>query len=559
MKKLKNIVIIALLAGLVSCSKQFDINDNPNDPTALQESVLLPRIQKYLGFAMGMGGDTDNLNVSKGGFGTNLSAYMHQMTHYGNADDYGAQANDYYWSQGWNISYRDVLTNLNSVIEQGTLNQNLKYVGIAKILKAYTFSVLVDLYGDVPFSEANQSVNGILYPKYDTGSEIYPQLFTLLDQGIADIQNTDAANLSVPKTDDVIYGGNVSNWVKAANSIKLKLLVQQRKVKDVSSEVNALLSNSANLISSNDQSFMIRYGKNEATDDRNPGFSEYFATQRTMHPSPWLYEIMKGYNANILTGIQDPRIPYYFYNQIKSTAAPNPIVEYRDGGFVSKYFGSQGTNRGTNVQNIVSLFGVYPVGGRYDDGQGGTATANSGTGAAPYRLITYADILFLKAELVNEGIVAGNAADILKSAVQASFSMVDYVVANNGSSQTIPTLSGTAAETTYIDALLTKFNSVSSAKKLEYIITEKWLSSVGTWIDQYNDYRRTGYPILFAPNGTVTPPAGGNGGDDLPAVPVSSSRGFPLSLPYISDEINTNPNAPQQKGDLTSAKVFWMP
>ncbi|WP_202912375.1 SusD/RagB family nutrient-binding outer membrane lipoprotein [Sphingobacterium olei] len=559
MKKIKNIIVIALLAGLASCSKHFDINDNPNDPTSLQESALLPRIQKYLGFALGMGGDTDDLNVSKGGFGTNLSAYMHQMSHYGNADDYGAQANDYYWSQGWNISYRDVLTNLNSIIEQGVSNDNLRYVGIAKIMKAYTYSVLVDLYGDVPFSEANQSVGGILYPKYDSGSEIYPQLFTLLEEGIADLQNTDATNLSVPSTDDVIYGGNATNWVRAANSIKLKLLVQQRKIKDVSAEVNALLANPSDLISSTEQSFMIRYGKNEATDDRNPGFSEYFATQRTMHPSPWLYEIMKGYNSNILTGIEDPRTPYYFYNQIKANAAANPIVEYRDGGFVSKYFGSQGTNRGSNVQNIVSLFGIYPVGGRYDDGQGGTANANSGTGAAPYRLITYADILYLQAELINESVISGNADEVLEAAVKESFKMVDYVVANNGSSQTIPALSGTAAETTYIDALLVKFNSASAAKKLEYIMTEKWLSSVGTWIDQYNDYRRTGYPILFAPNGTVTPPAGGNGGDDLPAVPVSSSRGFPLSLPYISDEINTNPNAPQQKTDLTSAKVFWMP
>src|SRR5690606_5356869 len=88
-----------------------------------------------------------------------------------------------------------------------------------------------------------------------------------------------------------------------------------------------------------------------------------------MHVSPWLYEIMKGYNTSILNGVEDPRIPYYFYNQMTADDPAHPDVEYRDGGFVSKYFGSQGANRGKNLQDYVTLFGIYPVGGRYDDGK----------------------------------------------------------------------------------------------------------------------------------------------------------------------------------------------
>ncbi|GHE37499.1 SusD/RagB family nutrient-binding outer membrane lipoprotein [Sphingobacterium griseoflavum] len=549
--KIKNILLIGIAISSVSCSNQLDVNEDPNNPTGLSSAVLLPRVERFVGDAMAMGS----------GFSNNLSAYTHQMVHYGSADQYGAAGNDFYWEQAWTYSYRNVITNANVIIKQSTESGDLRYAGIAKVLKAYTFSVLVDLFGNVPFTEANMLVEEIRYPKYDNGAEIYPQLIELINSAIADLENTDAPNLLVPGADDVIYGGNAGNWIKAANSLKFKLLVQQRKVSDVTSDVNQLL-NAGDLIATTAESFKIPYGPNAATDDRNPGFGEYYATQRTMHVSPWLYEIMKGYNTNILTGIEDPRIPYYFYNQLTASAAPRADVEYRDGAFVSKYFGSQGPNRGANLQNQVTLFGIYPVGGRYDDGQGGTASASSGTGAAPYRLITYADILFLKAELIQEGIVAGNAATALSDALKESFRMIDQVVAGNGSSQTIPAIAASDAETEYIDAVMTRFNAGNAAKKLEYIMTEKWLSSVGSWVDQYTDYRRTGYPVLFDPaavGGSVTPPAGGNGGENLPAVRVISNRRFPNSLPYVQSELNLNLNAPEQKTDLSAAKVFWMP
>src|SRR5574340_1516458 len=112
-----------------------------------------------------------------------------------------------------------------------------------------------------------------------------------------------------------------------------------RRVKNVSAEVTALLSNPANLISNTDENFQIPY----SAVNKNPGYDDYSAAQKTKYISPWFYEIMKGYNQNILTGIEDPRIPYYYFNQIKvgatSTPDGNP-VEYRDGSFLAIYFGS---------------------------------------------------------------------------------------------------------------------------------------------------------------------------------------------------------------------------
>jgi len=207
------------------------------------------------------------------------------------------------------------------------------------------------------------------------------------------------------------------------------------------------------------------------------------------------------------------------------------------------------------------MFGIYPVGGKYDDGSGTVVNATSGTGAAPYRLITHADILFLKAELMQEGVITGDAAATLEAAIKASFTQVDGVVTATGSTG-VPNLANSAAAAEYVTKVMAQFASANASKKLEIIMTQKWLSSVGSWVDQYTDYRRTGYPLLFDPaalGGTVTPPAGGNGGDDMPAVPVLSNRKFPMSLPFIIDEINLNLNAPAQKTDLSTAKVFWMP
>ena len=99
-------------------------------------------------------------------------------------------------------------------------------------------------------------------------------------------------------------------------------------------------------------------------------------------------------------------------------------------------------------------------------------------------------------------------------------------------------------------------------------MTQKWLSSVGSNVDQYTDYRRTGFPILFDPNNTsmapggfVQPPINGDPTGFPGAqrkVPVTLSRAFPLSLPWPQTEIEANPNAPSQK-TVATYKVFWMP
>ena len=104
------------------------------------------------------------------------------------------------------------------------------------------------------------------------------------------------------------------------------------------------------------------------------------------------------------------------------------------------------------------------------------------------------------------------------------------------------------------------------SKQLQIIMTQKWISSFGSAVDAYTDYRRTGFPILFDPNnplmapgGYAIPPVNGNPLIDPQApVPVSLNMAYPLSLPWPSAELTSNSSAPAQKQPATD-KVFWQP
>jgi len=572
--KLKYIIPVMFVLITSSCKKNLDINHDPDNPTSLPISKILPTVERDLGLALSMGTSwTNDYGNPSGGLGMELETYVHRTTQRGTPpDQYTVSGTDFYMQAGWTDMYGLVLNNVERIIADGTAAGNMQYVGIAKIIKAYAFSQLADIFGDIPFSEANKLKGGNTAPKFDDDATIYPKLFALLDEGIANLSAA-ATNALKPGNDDVIYKGSIANWTKAANTIKLKLYTQERLVKNVSAEVNALIT-ANNLIGSTAQGFMMPFGSSVSPDDRNPGEREYFASQRTIDISPWFYETMKGINQ-FMPGTgnlnnPDPRIPYYFFNQIKvGQVAPNDAnqTEYRDGSFVSIYFGTTGPDAGRSQQNSLTTLGMYPSGGRYDDGQGrGTGlNQNSATGAAPYRFITYADRLYLEAELIKAGVIAGDARAKLLAAINESFKQVDFVVNLAKGSQTPPVLVGSAAVTTYINNVMAAYDA-DPTKQLQIIMTQKWISSFGNGIDAYTDYRRTRFPIIFdpndpvmAPNHFVQPPINGdpvNPGAQKP-VPVQTSLPYPLSIPWPTVELDVNSNAPAQKNPSTY-KPFWL-
>src|ERR1043165_1183425 len=138
-------LIVALM--LTSCKKMLDINSDPNNPTSIEVAKLLPTTERTLGDAMSM--DENNGGLSEG-----LAVYVHQMTTREEADKYGLVGTDNNIGIPWSKFYAStpnpglttpnfgVLQNLEDIINRSTEGGNLRYAGIAKILKAYTFSVL---------------------------------------------------------------------------------------------------------------------------------------------------------------------------------------------------------------------------------------------------------------------------------------------------------------------------------------------------------------------------------------------------------------------------------
>ncbi len=553
---MKKLLILFVISGFLSgCSKWLDVNTDESSPVDVPMSMLLPTIEKNAAASLSAGT----------GLGQDLGVYTHQFSTREEANAYGVDGNEYYTDLGWSTMYNTTLMNIEKVLIKATAQQAPYYSGIAKIIKAYMYSQYVDVFGDVPFSEANQKDKGILYPKFDKGETIYPQLFTMLDDAIADLKKP--AGAIYPGTDDLIFGGSAASWIKTANTIKLKLYNQIRLVDNtVGTKITALLANSTELISATTQSFVFPYTSKRTPDERNPAYVEtYEATQKTTHMSPWFFEILSGINP-IFSGISDPRLPYYFYKQLNSTQTGKDgnAFEYRVGGFTSIYFGSNGPDRDRSQDKSISVYGIYPCGGRYDQGDATTVTATSGTGAAPYRFLTYTDRLFIEAELLAAGVIAGDARAKFSAALTEAFKQVDYVVSKVASTQTVPTIATLATTTTYKTKILALYDAASAEKKMEIIMTQKWISSFGSYVDQYTDYRRTGYPVIFDPNNTtmapggyVTPPAGGDPDRTLPPVKVSCSLNYPLSLPWPNEEINKNANAPKQKTDPSTFKVFW--
>jgi hypothetical protein len=153
------IPLVGLLA--ISCKKFLDINTDPNNPTTIEVSKLLPTTQRTLGDALSM--DEQN-----GGLSEVLAVYTHQMSTRESPDKYGVTGADVSLQTAWSKLFSStanpgttfpvygVLQNLEDIIAKSTEAGNLVYAGIAKILKAYTYSVAVDVFGDVPYSEANK-------------------------------------------------------------------------------------------------------------------------------------------------------------------------------------------------------------------------------------------------------------------------------------------------------------------------------------------------------------------------------------------------------------------
>ena len=201
--KWKYILPAAIL--FASCKKSLDINTDPNNPnpSIISEQQLLPTAEKSLGDALAISSAaTTTIGIGAGvsggiqiaGLSDICSVFAHQTIQRSELDKYGVTGNSFDIQATWLSFYQGAVNNLEVIIQKATTNDDAVYNGIAKVLKAYAYSQFVDVFGNIPFSEASKLDSGITYPKFDKDADIYPQLFALLDDAISDLSNASSAN-----------------------------------------------------------------------------------------------------------------------------------------------------------------------------------------------------------------------------------------------------------------------------------------------------------------------------------------------------------------------------
>ena len=553
MKRKFYTLIGTALAALALSGCNLDINKDPYVVTNLNFDQLLTATEYEVG-----------INFAEGNYlNANFSAYVHHTVSR-EIDNYSLVASYATLGNTWEQAYKYSIKNCDALIENADKSGDAICAGIGRVLRTHVYLNLVDLWGDVPYSEAN--VAGIDKPKADKSADIYNALLESLNAAITNFNDEKAANANAPAGNDLFFKGDVKKWIKAANTLKLKLLVQSRlaksQVKDWKSELDALLAGDNFLADGEDLQFPHSTAMTPS-DERNSGYvDEYQGGQKTVYISPWFYECMSGntYNwkDNPFVRIKDPRIPYYFYNQVAADGDAANKTDYRDGAFISIVFGSNSGFTSMTQEKAMTTLGIYPVGGKFDKGEGTPIDAKSGNGIAPDKMLMAYSVPFMKAELILAGEASGDAKEELKKGIASSIAHVNSVTA--AADPTAPKLEGDAV-TDFIDAVLAKYDAANDNRKMEIVMTQKWIANFYNPVEAYNDIRRTGYPVLFkgdAENLAWSPYA-----QEVEATPglvsfeLVNLLDFPRILYYPQSETTVNPNITNKGRIVSSKNVFW--
>ncbi len=364
------------------------------------------------------------------------------------------------------------LKNLQLLSAKGVSNGNYAYAGIAEVLSAYTMGIITDLWGDVPYSQALVSDN--IRPTYDKQEDIYKALQAQLDKAIEYFGKPAG---KVPGSDDFIYNGDTDKWKKFAYTLKARYYMHLTKAPGYTAATQADLALAA-----------LQNGFDASDDEASfayPGTSG--------NESPWFENTLSGAGGVVLSSTlidslvarNDPRLPV-----IAAEAATG-------GGYHGRVIGS-GANPDPDAYSRINDF-------------------YAGAAASVY-LLTYGEALFLKTEAT---LIKTGFADAQPIYIQGIKAHMTKLGINTSSSAALSYLAARG--------VLTADNA------LQKIMEEKSLADFLS-IENYNDWRRTGFPLLTAVNNSY-----------YPAIPVR--------LPYPLTSITSNPQ-PQQSATV-STPVWW--
>lgn len=437
------IPLLALSLGAAACDGLTDLNDNPNAPTDVPARFILTEGQQDAAFRI-LG---SFWNV---GHGEVLAQHLAQIQY--------AEEDLYLWrSDAVNTIFREAysgyLMDFHTVARLGQEEGEPNVQAAGLIMRSWGMQNYTDLFGDLPYSEAFGGTEGVITPKFDTQAQIYDRMLADVAAASAMIQTGE----NPFGVQDLIYQGNMAQWRKFANSLRLRMAM---RISDVNAtkartEVQAALAASGGVLASAADNAQICY----TSTTRNPWFLYWQSRPGDYRMSHRLVSTLKA--------LGDPRLPAYAQPITADTAYGGRALAPGE-----KHY--EGLPNGLAENNYKFSQASQP----------GAALLQQ-TACLP--LMTHEEVLFLRAEAAARGFTGENAGQLYADAIRAS--MQRWGVAD-------------ADIAAYLARPDVQWNA---ARWRELIGVQKWIALFGQGLEAFAEVRRLNYPVLTpGPNAVLS-------------------------------------------------------
>ncbi|MBS3771454.1 MAG: SusD/RagB family nutrient-binding outer membrane lipoprotein [Bacteroidales bacterium] len=476
------ILLALVLVFSVSCHDLEEININPNgvDPQKADPNLLMATIITGVG-----------QNVVDLGFGDIAGVMQHTQK-----DGWSGSHNSYEWdneSKSWR-TYYNILRNIDEFYKKAVERDLEFHQGVAKVMEAYTFGLIADLYGDAPYSQAVKGEGGSEFfsPVFDPQRDIYLGILSDLETANTLLSKSQGAYQSINATQDVLFRGDAAKWRKFANSLALRyyMRISEKEPSVAEQGISNIYGNPS------DYPLIISYN-----DDAN---MEYIGSSpENAWPTNTVFDIDPSgqYNrkklcvtlVEALQALDDPRLGVWA-NKIEIPLVLDPANPDRDEIVDGKrYIG----------QNVVDAY-LAGVGAplNYDEEYVGLPPA--ATGASTYNLNPNIDQGTYNPHVSMLNDIYKDVSGPLLLARMMSASEVHFILAEAAMKGWI---SGDA-QTHYNEGVKQSLNAWNVGNEyenyianapfggLEELIEQKWIASWSAAAEAWFDYRRTGLPDL---------------------------------------------------------------
>lgn len=431
MKKSLFIGALIAMAGLTfqSCEKLSTINENPNEPSSVDASVL---------FTEGVRSSV-NTSVTQSYLLGNVASQVAAKT-------LRAEVGEYSWNafpNTWNQNYLS-LGNLMEAERVANEAGNYKMEGAVKVMKSWVFATLTLAYGDIPYTDAiTGSTDANWFPSYDSQEDIITGTNGLLDELALAVQ---LLNNSGSVDGDILFNGDGAKWIKLANAMQLRLLMYVSEKQDVSSQFAAIVANE-DLMSSNADNAALTYTGSFPNEYplvplKQGDFDAVAISTNALHQ---------------LDTTDDPRMYVYARPYNAGDIFTNP-------GTTAFYQGAENGSEACNKDGSRLGYAYYNYPGHM---QAGTMAEGI--------IMTYAEQQFLLAEAAHNGWISDDAGSLHSSAVEATMNYygADWSMTGWTDFSDFITNSGEGYD-----------GSITSIRR------QKWLGMFFTGLDNYFELRR---------------------------------------------------------------------